>query len=266
MWKWHCAEAQNLLIAMKIQSCLASVAALAFLTLPASAGFHFMQIEQVIGGVNGNSSAQAIQLRLRGGGQNIVSAASLWAWDAAGSNRVLLLNIGTDVSNSAGGARVLLTTPAFTSAMNLGGPAFAPDFTLTNAIPASYLTAGRITFEADGGTVASPGVIYWSLSWGGASYTGPNTGDSTNDGNGNFGPAFGSALPTSSRQGVLFTGAAADASTSNSTDYALSANPATVTRNSGTAFTVVPEPGSIAVFGALSLSVLILSRRRVKAA
>jgi hypothetical protein len=29
----------------------------------ASAAFHFMQIEQVIGGVNGDTTAQAIQLR-----------------------------------------------------------------------------------------------------------------------------------------------------------------------------------------------------------
>jgi hypothetical protein len=32
---------------------------------PALASYHFMQIEQVIGGVNGDSAAQAIQLRMR---------------------------------------------------------------------------------------------------------------------------------------------------------------------------------------------------------
>ena len=67
-----------------------------------------MQIEEVIGGVDGNTSAQAIQLRLRGGGQNQVQNASLWAADATGSNRVLVLNIASFVPNSAAGARVLV--------------------------------------------------------------------------------------------------------------------------------------------------------------
>ena len=43
-----------------------SVAALVVLTVrPASATFHLMQIEQVIGGVDGNTGVQAIQLRMR---------------------------------------------------------------------------------------------------------------------------------------------------------------------------------------------------------
>ncbi len=39
------------------------------LALPAQATFHFMQIEQVIGGVNGDTTAQAVQLRMRPAGQ-----------------------------------------------------------------------------------------------------------------------------------------------------------------------------------------------------
>ena len=220
-----------------------------------------MQIEEVIGGVGGNTAAQAIQLRLRNGGQNGVVASSLWAADAAGANRVLVLNIAGNVPSGSLGDRVLLSTSAFNTLM---GGTYTPDFTLATPIPSSYLPAGRLTFEDDAGTVATPGTIYWSLAWGGAGYTGSNTGSATNDADGNFGPAFGSALPTSSRQGVLFTGTAAAASTSNSTDYALSANPATVTKNNGTAFTVVPELGTVALVacGALLLGGSVLSRRR----
>jgi hypothetical protein len=226
---------------MSIRGCLLLLCANSVILMnPAHAAFHVMQIEQVIRGLNGNSSAQAIQLRLRSVGQNQVQSSSLWAADAAGANRVLLLNIASPVANSAAGAHILLTTSAFTSAMVAGGAAtFTPDFTLANAIPSSYLSAGRLTFEQDGGSTASPGTIYWSLSWGGASYTGSNAGDVTNDATSNFGPAFGSALPTSIRQGVVFTGAATAGSTSNSTDYAFSASPATVTKNLGTSFTVV---------------------------
>ena len=115
-------------------------------------------------------------------------------------------------------------------------PTFTPDFTLANPIPASYLAAGRLTFEQDGGTVSTPGTILWSLSWGGAGYTGPNTGDTTNDANGNFGPPYGSSLPTSGAQGIRFTGAATALSTTNLADYAPTANPATVVKNNGTSF------------------------------
>lgn len=220
-----------------------------------------MQVEEVIGGVNGNTAAQAIQLRLRTGGQNGVAASSLWAADATGSNRVLVLNIAANVSSGNLGDRVLLSTSTFNTLM---GGTYAPDFTLTTPIPASYLPAGRLTFEDDAGSVAAPGTIYWSLAWGGAGYTGSHTGSTTNDADGNFGPAFASALPTSSRQGVLFTGAASALSTQNSGDYALSAIPATVTRNDGTAFTVVPEPGTVALVacGALLLGGSVMSRRR----
>jgi len=207
---------------------------------PTRAGFHVMQIEQVIGGLNGNSSAQAIQLRLHGDFQNQVQFASLWAADAAGANRILLLDIGSPVANFATGDRVLLTTSAFNSAMVAGGATtFTPDFTLANSIPSSYLNAGRLTFEGDGGTTATPGTIYWSLSWGGSSYTGSNAGDFTNDSNSNFGPAFGSALPTSILQGVKFTGAATAGSNTNLADYAFTASPTTVTKNSHASFTVV---------------------------
>ena len=46
---------------------------------PAAVSFHFMQIEQVIGGVNGDPSAQAIQLRMRTCFQNQVQQARLVA-------------------------------------------------------------------------------------------------------------------------------------------------------------------------------------------
>jgi len=59
---------------------LALVVAALLLTLtppPAHATFHLMQVEQVIGGVSGDTSAQAIQLRMRLDGQGGVSKARL---------------------------------------------------------------------------------------------------------------------------------------------------------------------------------------------
>jgi hypothetical protein len=184
-----------------------------------------MQIEQVIGGVNGNMTRQAIQLRMRAPGQNFVSQSRLRAWNAAGINPVLVVDMTTDVGSGAAGARVLIASAGFL-------PGLTPDFVMTNPIPASYLPAGKLTFEDDLGTV------YWSLAWGGAGYTGTNTGTLDNDADGNFNPPFGSPMPASNTQAVRFTGAFNAMSTNNLADYALTAGAAVFTNNAGATGTV----------------------------
>jgi hypothetical protein len=213
----------------RIPSALVVALLLALLSVAsASASFHFMQIEQVIGATCGRASEQAIQLRLRSAGQNLVSQARLNVRDATGANPVLLLNITSDVAGSGTGARVLLTTADFAATNSV-----TPDFTLANRIPASYLAAGRLTFEDDFGT------IYWSLAWGGAGYTGSNAGNTANDADGNFGPPFGSALSSATSVAVLFPGAAGAASTNNAADYMLTSTLPTFTNNAGAAVQVL---------------------------
>ena len=218
-------------------------------SLDALASFHSMQIEQIIGGIQGDSSAQAIQLRMRSGGQNQVAPTRLRAFDAAGLNPLVLFDFGNSVSNSSGGTNILLTTAAFNAKMS-SVPAFATDFTLTNAIPASYLSGGKVTFEQDNGS------ILWSVAFG--NYTGTNTGTSDNDPDSNFGAPFPGALPIASAKGIRFTGLFSEPSTTNAEDYGFTADPATVRNNAGNSFTVVPEPtaGSLlAVFGLLGLGI-----------
>ena len=94
-----------------------------------------------------------------------------------------------------------------------------------------------LTFESDGG------IIYWRVSWGGAAYTGATTGSLTNDGDGQFGPAFAGPLPTGSGQALQFGGAAGAASTNNAADYALTAGPAIFTNNAGASGTIVSLVG-----------------------
>ena len=189
---------------------------------PARASFHLMQIEQVIGSVNGDAGSQAIQLRMRALGENFVSFGRLRAWDAAGANPVVIMAPTTSVPNGAAGSRVLFATSTFA---NTFGP--TPDFIITNPIPASYLAAGSLTWEDNGGT------IYWRLSWGGAGYTGPGTGTITNDPDGNFNPPFPSGLPTSGNQALLFTGPASATSTDNATDYQLTTGDPVFINNAG---------------------------------
>jgi hypothetical protein len=197
---------------------------------PAHATFHLMQIEQVIAGVDGSTSVQAIQLRMRSLGQNQVQNARLVAVDAAGLNPVILKDMSTSVPNSTSGTRVLLATAGFATATN---PPLAPDFTLTNPIPDTYLAAGSLLFEDDLGT------IYWRLSWGGAGYTGPTTGVTSNDADGEFGPPIADGLPTASGVAELFQPGATAPSTNNAANYALTQGSAVFTNNAGASGTIV---------------------------
>lgn len=197
---------------------------------PASASFHFMQIEQVIGGVNGDLSAQAIQLRMRSVGQNLVGASRVRAWDANGMNPVLIVDMTVSVPSGAAGARVLIASPGFAAHTS---PAAVPNFMMTSLIPPSYLAAGSLTFEDDFGTP------FWRLSWGGAGYAGTGAGTNTNDADGNFNPPFPGPMPTSCNQAILFTGAAGALSTNNAANYILTAGAATFNNNAGASFMVV---------------------------
>ena len=218
-----------------------SAAALGFSASSVEASFHFMQIEQVIGGVNDDVTAQAVQLRMRSAGQGQLQFARLSVVDAAGLNPVLLINFTNSVPVVAAGSRILVVSPNFAQYTS---PTVAPDFTMTNLIPASYLPAGSLTFEDDFGTV------YWRLSWGGSAYTGPNSGDSTNDDDfpqGDFGPPIATEMFSGSLQAIFFTGSADEASTSNINDYTFTPDVAVFHNNAGGSFAVInrPVPGDL---------------------
>lgn len=213
---------------------LASLVLAAASFQPASASFHFMQIEQVIGGVDGNTAVQAVQLRMRSPGQGQVQFSRMYAWDANGSNPILLIDFTSSVGNTASGSRILAATSNFSSFTN---PPLAPNFILTNSIPASYLPAGSLTFEDDGGT------IYWRLSWGGASYLGSGTGSVTNDPDGDYNPPFPGPLPSGSGTALAFKFAASASSTNNANDYQLTTGPATFVRNDGSSAVIQSTVG-----------------------
>jgi hypothetical protein len=202
------------------------------LAQPSFASFHLMQIEQVIGGVNGDTTRQAIQLRMRTGSQQFVSQAQVIAWDATGANPVVLANISSDVAIGAAGSRVLLATASF--------GVVSPDFVM-NPIPPSYLAGGKITFETDN---ATPGTqIWWALAWG--TYSGTNTGVTVggggNDADGNFNPPVAGALPSTGQTALRFTGAANALSTNNLADYAATTGQYVFTNNAGATGTLPVE-------------------------
>lgn len=190
----------------------------------ANASFHLMQIEQLIVGVNGDDTAQAIQLRMRSNAQNLVHQGKLVVVDAAGLNPVTVIDIASDVAHGVLGDHVLITSATF--------PGATPDFIMTNEIPASYFAAGSLMFQKDDGS------IYWRLSWGGAAYTGPTTGLTTNDADGDFGK-FGVGLPSCGVYTLQFTKANNAKSTTNQADYAFTVDQSDdYVNNAGASFNV----------------------------
>jgi len=203
---------------------------------PVHATFHLMQIEQVIAGVNGDTSAQAIQLRMRFAAQCLVSQAKLWAWDAEGKNPILLVDMQKDVANCKAGSRILIASKNFMKYVNIP---IATDFVMTDLIPDSYLAAGSITLESDAGDE-----IVWRLSWGGAAYTGPTTGDTDNDSDGDYGPPYPGPLPSDGNKALKFMGGRLAMNTTNAEKYQLTTSAAVFTNNKNKMGMVfIPLPG-----------------------
>ena len=203
--------------------------------IPAHAAFHLMQIDQVIGGVAGDTTAQAVQLRMRNAGQNFLNgSAQLIVRDATGANPVTLSTF--PVPNPTGGTclAILLATPSFAAKTS---PTAVANYTMT-AIPSSYLAGGSLTFETLGGATT-----LWRLSWG--TYSGSATvatvASGYNDDDGTAAPNAGGSLPSSGTAALHFTPGCPTASTTNASQYA-SVAPAVFTNNGGASFTVQAPP------------------------
>jgi hypothetical protein len=232
---------------------------------PALAAFHLMEIEQVIGGVGGDTTAQAVQLKMRFAGQQFVGGnARLVARDAAGVNPVVLSTFPVANPDSGACREILLATTGFAARTTPSVGAAQRDF-LMDPIPVAYLPAGSLTFEGAGG---SP--VYWRVSWGGASYTGSGTvvsvGAGGNDDDGNANPPFAGALPSTNLQALRFTPACAAVSTNNAAQYALTAGTAVFTNNDLAAFTVVGPPPGVPVLPAPAGLALVVALGALAAA
>lgn len=201
-------------------------------SLPAGAFFHLMQIEQVVGGVAGDTTKQAIQLRMRAPLMGDVQNARLVVRDAEGLNPIVVCDMSSPVVNQHLGDRVLIASTGFAE---VTVPPAVPDFTMTNLIPASYLAAGTLTYESDSG------FVQWRLSWGGKGYTGPCNMSVANDPDGNACPPYAGGIPYLGGGSLYFDGAANEPGNSSLADYALNALKATFSNNPGENFTITAE-------------------------
>lgn len=198
------------------------------------ASYHFMQIEKIVAGVNGDTSAQAVQLRMRVASQGQLDRGKLVAFDAAGENPVVIIDFQNTVRNASAGDRILVNTISMRAYTD---PPAVETFTMERPIPDSYLAAGSLIFVNDEETL-----VVWRISWGGAAYTGSTAGAMTNDEDREFGPPIDGPLPIDGLQVLEFLGDFDAKSTSNVADYQLSAEPGTLTNNSAETFTlIVPD-------------------------
>lgn len=221
---------------MKLKLWAACFLATMLLALPARATFHFMGIEQVIAGVAGDRTAQAIQLEMRADDQDHVVDARLRVYDANGRNPILLIRFPRNVAHSSSNARILITSPSF---RRYTETACRPDFLMQHLIPASYLAAGKIAYED-----ARTGDVLWSFSWGGDNYKGSNAAVSTNNQSRDFGPAVPDALPTDGLSAYVDNNVLQPI-TSDSNDYGLNDGRSTFTNNAGQTFKIARPIGDI---------------------
>lgn len=207
----------------------------AMIVQSANATFHFMQIQQVIGGVNGDTTAQAIQLRMRTTGQTFLDGTSrLVAYDATGSNPIVITTFPSP--NPAGGTcrEILIASDQFANTTTPSVDSAARDYGMDNLIPPSYFSAGSLTFENLSGTT-----IIWRLSWGNGDYSGATTGSTANDADGEYGPPFAGPLPSANEESLAYIPACPTGiSTSNDVDYDVTTGGAVFTNNAGDSFVV----------------------------
>lgn len=214
------------------QSRLLPIAVLAGLlaaAVPASASYHHVEIEKIVGGVQGDATAQVIQLRIKEAGTN-VEGLQIVACDAAGNNPVTIFTIPANVANNAFGSRILLCTAAMLGKLS---PPIVPEFVFTTVIPQAYLAAGTLYIDHPGDAIGP----LWRLSWGGANYSGPGTVEPINDNDGNANPAYGAGIPINASKMVRFRYTADIPGDTNNADYVSDSN-GSVHNNAGQPATI----------------------------
>jgi hypothetical protein len=89
----------------------------------ASAAFHIMRVYNVMGGANGSTSIQFVELRMADPGQNFVSTHDICFFDASGAPYARF-TFSSNVASGADEASVLVGTSEFDSAWAAGSPDF----------------------------------------------------------------------------------------------------------------------------------------------
>ena len=169
----------------------------------AYASFHCMRIHAVMGGANGNTGIQYVELRMNAGGQTLVNGHVLRFYNAGGS-MTGSFTIPAPVSNGATGASILIGTSGLQAAAGV-----TPDFVMPSNVIAP---SGKVTF-AEG---------FDNCQFGGPSVVDSVAYGSTYTGGVDYGSKFPSNLPTGGAQALTLNNLNLEP-VNNATEYALQA-------------------------------------------
>ncbi len=101
--------------------------------------FHIAEIYKIMAGYNGNTNIQAVEIKMLGAGENLVSGVSLVAVDADSTVSTTLGTFAASVPNGAAGGRILLATTAFQTTFGI-----TADLTIT---PGILTMTGQVSYE-----------------------------------------------------------------------------------------------------------------------
>jgi len=107
--------------------------------LPASAAFHLNEITKVMVGLNGNTTIQAVELKMLATGENLVTGVSIKVYDAAGAQMDSLGSFSASLPNGIAGRFILCATPNFAATFGI-----TPDLLIK---PGLLVGTGQVSFE-----------------------------------------------------------------------------------------------------------------------
>jgi len=101
--------------------------------------FHLNEITHLMVGWNGDTSVQAIELKLLSAGENLVGGVSIVIYNASGAAVATLGTFGGSLANGLAGDHILCATANFQATFGI-----TPDLIITAGIP---VTTGQVSFE-----------------------------------------------------------------------------------------------------------------------
>jgi len=101
--------------------------------------FHLAEIYKIMAGYNGNTTIQAVEVRMNATGQNLVNGASIVTYDPDGAAVATLGTFTADLPIGVAGARFLCATTAFQTTFGI-----TADLTIS---PGIVPMTGQVSFE-----------------------------------------------------------------------------------------------------------------------
>ncbi len=191
---------------------------------PSGAAFHIMRVYGVMGGANGDSNVQYVELRMAAAFQNVVSGHHLCFYDATGSPYARFA-FTSNVSNTVNGSSILIGTSEFDAVWAAGSPDFVLSGANTVAIAGGADVAhpvrspgGKVSFGTD--FTATPALMC-QVSFAIVDSVAYGTGYS---GTVDFGTNLNADLPTADTDAARLQGPVCfppSCTRNNSTDYAI---------------------------------------------